>query len=185
MGKYVTVDEYKTFTGSTETNNAKIERNIKLAELYAETITKRSFIREEKTITTNGNDRTVIPVNEWIHEINGLNINGHNIDAMYLTHSPYFIVLKHGVFPVGFNNVVITAIVGKYAEIPELVKEAIITIASWPDDTVVTIPKPEAMEYQSQSTGDYSYTLQKGLKTGDAMVDMILRKHTALTGGIT
>lgn len=172
---YLTLEELKA-RGVSDT-----DENLMRFERYARELinryTRTHFDRVTATVTVNGNGTNLLLLDDWLAELTTIKFDESDVTSTYTFRvGGYLLYCKDAVFPKGFRNIVITGKWGRYEEVPEAVKEAVVELVKDCQDP----SRVEQRFLESERLGDYSYTRSRGGRgngrtTGNLRVDELLK----------
>jgi len=174
---YLTPDELRA-RGVSGTDS-----DLTLYEQYARELidryTRTHFDRYAGTINISGSGSQLLLLPDWLSSLTAVEINNEDVTSAYTFRiSGYALYCEDAVFPRGFKNILVTGQWGRYSEVPEVVKEAVVELTKDQQDPT----RVDKNFIESERLGDYSYKRARSgvgsgssRTTGNPKVDVLLK----------
>lgn len=172
---YLTPEELRA--RGIEGTDDELTRYERYARELIERFTRTHFDRYTATISVSGSGTQLLILPDWLATLTTIAFDGEDVTSTYTFKlGGYALYCEDTVFPRGFRNITITGLWGRYKEVPEAVKEAVVELVKDCQDPSRT----EKNFIRSERLGDYSYTRarsggESGRTTGNLRADELLK----------
>jgi len=174
---YLTPEELRA--RGVDGTDAELTRYEQYARELIERYTRAHFDRYTKTVTISGSGTRLLLLPDWLAVLAGIEIDSEDVTSTYtFKTSGFALYCEDTVFPRGFKNISVTGEWGRYSEVPEVVKEAVVELAKDQQDPT----RVDKNFIESEKLGDYSYKrARSGIgggssrTTGNPKVDELLK----------
>jgi len=156
--------------------DAELTRYGQYAQELIEQYTRTHFDRYTKVIVISGSGTQLLLLPDWLTSLTVIEINNEDVTNTYtFKTSGYALYCGDAVFPHGFKNISVTGEWGRYSEVPEVVKEAVVELVKDQQDPT----RVDKSFIESEKLGDYSYKRARSggssRTTGNPKVDELLK----------